>query len=135
MHTVNNPKIILIEDDVFLRDLYKEILQDAGYTILVAGDGEEGVRLSKSNPDAKLILLDILLPKLHGIDVLKQLKSDMVTKHLPVVVFTNLTQDAITKEALRLGAFAYLVKVRYTPQQVVEKINELIQFHEKQDKQ
>lgn len=127
---MNNPKIILIEDDLFLQDLYKEIFHDAGYTVLVAGDGEAGLQLSKENNDAKLILLDILLPKVHGIDVLKQLKADTMTKHLPVVVFTNLTQDAITKEALRLGAFAYLVKVRYTPEQVVEKIKEFITFHE-----
>ena len=128
---MTNPKIILIEDDLFLRDLYQEILQDAGFTVVAARDGEEGLQFAKAHQDAKLILLDIFLPKMHGIEVLRNLKADMTTKHLPVIVFTNLTQDSVTKEALRLGAFAYLVKVRYTPEQIVEKVKELIKFHDK----
>ena len=66
---------------------------------------------------------------MHGIDVLKNLKADSATQNMPVVVLTNLTEETVVQEALHLGAAGYLVKVRYTPQQVVEKVKEFIKFH------
>ncbi|HEX8931596.1 MAG TPA: response regulator [Patescibacteria group bacterium] len=119
-------KVLLVEDDMFLRDIYAEVLEKEGYVVLAADDGEAGIRLGKENADAKIMLLDIMLPKIHGIDVLKELKSDATTKNMTIVVLTNLTEESIMQEALHLGAAGYLVKVHYTPPQVVEKVNEFI---------
>lgn len=121
-------KILLVEDDLFLRDIYIEILRKEGFTVLTADDGEAGLKLGQDNVDAKLMLLDIMLPKMHGIDLLKKLKSDPKSAVLPVVMLTNLTEEHVIQEALNAGAAGYLVKVRYTPPQVVEKVKEFIHF-------
>jgi DNA-binding response OmpR family regulator len=123
-------KVLLVEDDLFIRELYVEVLQKEGFTVLTADDGEAGLALGKANPDAAIMLLDIMLPKMHGIDILKNLKSDAATKILPVLILTNLTEENVVQEALHLGAVGYLVKVRFTPPQVVEKVKEFIKFHE-----
>ena len=125
-------KILLVEDDLFLRDIYTRVLKVEGFNVLTASDGEEGLYLIKKNPDAKLLLLDIMLPKMHGIEVLKAIKADPTTQKLPVVMLTNLTEENVVQEALRLGAFSYLVKVRFTPQQVVEKVKEFLDQFEQQ---
>lgn len=122
-------KVLLVEDDIFLRDIYVDILSREGFTILTADDGEQGVQLGKDNPDAKIMLLDIMLPKMHGIDVLKHLKSDSKTAALPIVMLTNLTEEHVIQEALNAGAAGYLVKVKYTPPQVLDKVKEFIRFH------
>ena len=121
-------KILLVEDDLFLRDLYVEVLKGEGFTVLTADDGEEGLRLGQNHPDANIMLLDIMLPKMHGIDVLKKLKEDPKTSVLPVVMLTNLTEESVVQESLRLGAVGYLVKVKYTPPQVVDKVRDFINF-------
>ena len=117
-------KILLIEDDLFLHSLYRDTLTSAGYNVLSARDGEEGLKLVRDNLDGDLILLDLMLPKMNGIDVLKALKADEATKVLPVIVLTNLSEDDIIKEALKLGANAYLVKVDYTPQEVIDMVGQ-----------
>ena len=122
-------KILLVEDDLFLRDLYVEVLKGEGFTVFTADDGEEGLRLGQDHPDASIMLLDIMLPKMHGIDILKKLKEDPKTAILPIVMLTNLTEESVVQESLRLGAVGYLVKVRYTPTQVVEKVKDFINFH------
>lgn len=122
-------KILLVEDDLFLREIYVDILSREGFSVLTADDGEQGLQLGKDNPDAKLMLLDIMLPKVHGIDILKKLKSDSKTSSLPIVMLTNLTEEHVIQEALNAGAAGYLVKVKYTPPQVVDKVKEFIKFH------
>jgi DNA-binding response OmpR family regulator len=119
-------KILLVEDDLFLRDMYVQVLKSQGFTVLTADDGEAGLSLGQNNTDAKLMLLDIMLPKLHGIEVLKQLKANPATKNLPVAMLTNLTEENVMKEALSLGAVAYLIKVRFTPPEIINKVKELI---------
>lgn len=126
---MDGKKILLVEDDLFIRDIYADVLKAEGFTVLTADDGELGLRLGQDNPDASLMLLDIMLPKMHGIDILKQLKADERTKALPIVILTNLTEETVVHEALRLGAVGYLVKVKYTPPQVVEKVKDFINFH------
>lgn len=123
-------KILLVEDDIFLRDIYVEILSQEGFTVLTADDGEVGLKLGQDNPDAKLMLLDIMLPKMHGIDLLKRLKSDPKSAGLPVVMLSNLTDTHVIQEALKAGAAGFLVKVKYTPPQVLEKVKEFIKFHQ-----
>lgn len=123
---MKSEKILLIEDDPFLHDLYRDTLTMADYSVLSAKDGEEGLNLIKNNTDANLILLDMMLPKLNGIDILKKIKKDETTKNISVIVLTNLSEGEIIKEALKLGANAYLIKVDYTPQQVIDMVRQYI---------
>ena len=124
-------KILLIEDDLFLRDIYIEILQKEGFTVLTADDGETGLKLGQDHPDAKLMLLDIMLPKIHGIDLLKTFKKDPKCAGIPIVILSNLTEERVIEEAMKAGAAGFLVKVKYTPPQVLEKVKEFIKFHQR----
>jgi CheY-like chemotaxis protein len=105
---VNDMQILLIEDSKFQRIANGRALVKAGYSVIHAGDGDEGLRIAReSMPD--LILLDMMLPKLSGLDVLRALKADVLVKHIPVVVLSGLGQ-ANEAKLLKEGAAAFLVK-------------------------
>src|SRR5258708_34861815 len=112
--------ILLIEDDLFIRELYQRTLTKEGYTVLTAGDGEQGIQLVSQHPD--LILLDLMLPKKNGIDVLKEIKADPETAIIPVIILTNLGDQSMVNELKTLGAVGYIVKAQFTPPQIVEHI-------------
>lgn len=126
MGNVGREKIILTEDDPFLHKLYKDALTIAGYNVISAMDGEEGLNAIRSNTDASLVLLDLMMPKLGGIDVLKELKKDTMTKDISIIVLTNLKEDAVIQDALKLGASAFLVKADYTPAQITDTVRQYI---------
>lgn len=125
---MEDQKILLIEDDIFLHNLYKDTLNFAGYKVLSAKDGEEGLELIKNNPDASLVLLDLMLPKLNGIDVLKAVKADERVKNLSIIVLTNLSESDIIDRALKMGANAYLVKVNFTPKEITDTVRQYIEL-------
>jgi CheY-like chemotaxis protein len=101
-------KILLIEDSKFQRVANGRALVKAGYEVVYAGDGEEGLRSARENvPD--LVLLDMMLPKVSGVDVLRALKGDALVKHIPVVVLSGLGQ-ANEAKLLKEGAAAFLMK-------------------------
>jgi DNA-binding response OmpR family regulator len=101
-------KILLIEDSKFQRISNERALVKAGYSVIQAGDGEEGLRVARKDiPD--LILLDMMLPKVSGLDVLRALKSDVLVKHIPVIVLSGLGQGNETK-LLKEGAAAFFMK-------------------------
>ena len=113
--------ILFIEDESALQKTFGDTLSREGYEMISALDGETGLRLAKSKkPD--LILLDLILPKIHGFDVLKELKNDAGTKDIPIIVFTNLESMEDVDKAIELGAKAYLVKAEYNLEEVLEKI-------------
>jgi len=114
-------KILLIEDESSLQKTFREVLEREGFEIMSALDGEIGIRLAKEKkPD--LVLLDLVIPKINGLEVLKALKEDAQTKTIPVIVLTNLEGVDIVDKALELGATTYLVKSVYTLEEIVEKI-------------
>lgn len=114
-------KILIVEDDKSLREMYQLRLSINGYDVIEAGDGEEGLDVAiKEKPD--LILLDIMMPKMSGMDVLDILKSTPETKDIPVIVLTALTEEHVKSKGLVYGAEDYLVKSQTMPGQVVEKI-------------
>jgi len=115
-------KILLVEDDQFLRDLYFELLTDEGYEVNACADGEDGYNHAVDG-GYNLILLDIMLPKMDGLQVLKNLrdKNDL-EKNGPVVLLTNLGQDNIVKQGFELGATGYLIKSSMTPDQVLHEV-------------
>lgn len=121
---MDTKKILLIEDDYFINQLYMRILKQAGYEMVLASDGAEGVKLVDNSYD--LILLDIMLPKMNGINVLKKLKENPNTKKIPVILLTNLGQESVIKAAFTIGAQGYLMKMSMTPYEMVEKIKPFI---------
>lgn len=118
-------KIVLCEDDQFISNMYVTKLQLSGFEIHHAEDGEVGVTMIKEvKPD--LILLDILMPKKSGFEVLEEIKADPTTKDIPVILLTNLSQKEDVDRGLQLGAKDYLIKAHFTPREVVEKINKVL---------
>lgn len=114
-------KILFIEDESALHKAVGEILNQEGYEMISALDGEAGLKLAKTkNPD--LILLDLILPKIHGFEVLKILKEDKKTKNIPVIVLTNLEGIQDVEKAIKMGATTYLVKSNYSLEEVAEKV-------------
>jgi len=118
-------KILFIEDESALQKTFGEILSQEGFKMISALDGETGLNLAKKEkPD--LILLDLILPKLHGFEVLKRLKGDPETKEIPIIVLTNLEEIADVEKAIELGATTYLVKANYSLEEVVQKIKKAL---------
>ncbi|MFH1598479.1 MAG: response regulator [Patescibacteria group bacterium] len=118
-------KILLIEDEKMLAEMYRTKFAKEGYKIDLAFDGDEGIRAAKAEkPD--IILLDIILPKLDGFLVLKELKDDPVTKNIPVVLLSNLGQDEDIKKGKSLGANDYFVKANHTPAEIVDKVRSVL---------
>ena len=118
-------KILFIEDESALQKTLGEILKQEGYEVTPALNGEVGLRMAKDKkPD--LILLDLILPKIHGIEVLKKLKEDKETKEIPVIVLTNLGEIKDVEKAIELGATTYLVKAEYSLEEVAEKIRKTL---------
>ena len=117
--------ILFIEDESALQKTFGEILKQEGYEMISALDGEIGLRLAETKkPD--LILLDLILPKIHGFEVLKKLKQAEGTKQIPVIVLTNLEGMRDVDMALEIGATTYLVKAQYSLEEVVEKIKKAL---------
>ena len=113
--------ILLVEDDEFLAELYATKLSLEGYEVIAAVDGKRGLKLAQEKHPT-LILLDIILPKLDGFEVLTELKQSDATKDIPVILLTNLSQREEVQRGLRLGAADYLIKAHFMPSEVVKKI-------------
>lgn len=115
--------ILLVEDDEFLAELYATKLNLEGFEVTLAVDGEKGLKAVKDQkPD--LILLDIILPKMDGFEVLKTIKADKALKNIPIILLTNLSQKDEVKRGLDLGANDYLIKAHFMPSEVVKKIKQ-----------
>lgn len=120
-----NHTLLLIEDDITLRDLYTARFSIDGFTIEVATDGEAGLaKAQEIIPD--VILLDLRIPKLSGFEVLRQLKQDDKTKQIPVIILTALSGDEDKDQVMKLGAAAFLTKSETVPKQVLEEINKVL---------
>jgi twitching motility two-component system response regulator PilH len=102
-------RILLVEDDRFLRKAATVMLRKLGHTVIAAEDGEEALRLARAELP-ELILLDLIMPKIQGFEVLRTLKADPTTSGIPVIVMSNLSQDTDKQSTLNAGAIAYLVK-------------------------
>jgi len=114
-------KILMIEDDKFLRDLAVKKISQAGYQVALAVDGSEALAVAAKVRPA-LILLDIILPGMDGFEVLRNLKADPRFKDTPVILLSNLGQESDIERGMNLGATEYLVKAHYTLDEIVEKI-------------
>jgi len=118
-------KILMIEDDIFLRKVYRDKFESEGFIFIEATNGEEGTnKVLSENPD--LLILDLILPKRNGFDVLEDLKTRPETKHIPVIVLSNLGQEVDVQSALKLGADDYLIKTEVSLSGVVEKVKKFL---------
>lgn len=117
--------ILLVEDDVFVSDIYQTKLGQVGFDVVSAENGMEAIkRLEEKTPD--LILLDIVMPYMDGMEVLKKLKENEKWKNIPVILLTNLSEKEKVEEGVRMGASDYLIKSHFTPSDVVTKIKALL---------
>ena len=118
-------KILLVEDDVFVSDVYQTKLKQEGFDVISAENGTEAMKkLETAVPD--VILLDIIMPYMDGKEVLTRLKESEKWKNIPVIILTNLSQRDDVEEVLQKGADDYLIKSHFTPSEVVEKIKAVL---------
>ena len=123
---MNTPaRILLVEDDRILRKAGEVTLTKRGYVVVLAVDGEEAlVKAREHKPD--LILLDVIMPKLDGFEVLTRLKDDPATRDIPVIMLSNLSEASDIRKAADRGARAYLVKSSIRPEQLAERVAETL---------
>jgi DNA-binding response OmpR family regulator len=118
-------KILFVEDEPALQKTLGDFLKSAGFSVLQAFDGVTGLEMAKKEKPA-LVLLDLIMPKKNGFDVLSELKGDPATAGIPVIILTNLESAEDIDRALEAGAVAYLVKTNYRLEEVLEKIKNLL---------
>lgn len=118
-------RVLLVEDEEFIRDLFKRQLDLSGFATDAFANGQDGLAaISKNAYD--LVLLDIMLPDINGLQILQNIRQNPATKGVAVVLLTNLGQDAVIKQGFELGADGYLVKAAYTPDQIVQEVKNIM---------
>jgi two-component system, OmpR family, alkaline phosphatase synthesis response regulator PhoP len=122
-------RVLLVEDDKFLRRACEASLRQRGFSVTSATDGEEGLRLAREAPHPEVVLLDLLMPKMPGVDVLRALKADAATRAIPVVILSNSSRDEDRREALRLGAAGYYVKANLSLKELAAQVELLVKDH------
>lgn len=128
MGEILGKKVLLVEDDVFVSDVYSTRLSKEGYQVFLMNNGRDAVGwLEENTPD--IVLLDIMMPYMDGIEVLKELRQKDSCKEVPVIMLTNLSEKENIREALSLGANDYLIKSHFTPSEIVTKVNVFFEPH------
>ena len=124
--------ILIVEDDPLMSRMYQKIFTFEKYEVKTAVDGVDGLEKAREIKPM-LILLDVMMPKMNGIQVLEKLKSDPETKMIPVIMLTNLAGEKDAESALMKGAIKYIVKSEHDPKQVVAMVKEIIAAHSRDD--
>lgn len=125
-------KVLIIEDDPLMSRMYQKIFTFEKYDVVMAADGQAGLDLARTEKPT-LILLDVMMPKMNGFQVLEKLKSDPETKAIPVVMLTNLAGEQDAETALAKGAVKYIVKSEYEPKQVSDMVKEILAGYTRND--
>lgn len=113
--------IIVVEDDSNLANIYKQKLTAGGHTVTIVSDAEAVKQIIAVKPN--LVLLDILMPNVSGLDILREIKADADASNIPVILLTNVAEDASIAKGLELGAYGYLLKSETTPDLVLARVN------------
>ena len=125
-------KVLIIEDDPLMSRMYQKIFTFQKYEVEVAGDGEEGLaKVVATQPT--IILLDVMMPKMNGLQVLEKLKADPATKGIPVIMLTNLAGQQDAETALLKGAVKYIVKSEHEPKEVADMVEQIIAGYTRND--
>jgi DNA-binding response OmpR family regulator len=120
------PRVLLVEDDKFLRRACEASLRQRGFEVITASDGEEGLRLATTSPYPDVILLDLLMPKVHGIEVLRGVKEEPATAHIPVLILSSSSREEDKTHALRLGAAGYHVKANLSLKELAAEVDQIV---------
>lgn len=125
-------KILLAEDDIQLIDMYEKKFELEGFEVVVAEDGEKTLKvINEEKNKLDVILLDIMMPNLNGIEVLKRVRENPETKDIMIIILTNLDNESTIEEVYRYGVTEFMVKAELTPMQVVDKVKELLRIYKK----
>jgi CheY-like chemotaxis protein len=124
--TASAARVLVVEDDRFLRRACEASLRQRGLDVITAADGEEGLSLARSEHPA-LVLLDLLMPKMSGLEVLRAMKADDATRGIPVLVLSNSSRQQDVDEIMRLGAIGYLVKADLSLQALGDRVIRILQ--------
>ncbi len=117
----NSKKVLIVEDDIHVSKVFQVQVEKAGFLSVVADDGEEALKIiNAEKPD--LVILDLMIPKKDGFEVLEEVRKNPVFEKVPIVIISNLGQDTDKARALGLGATEYLVKIDYSIQEIINKI-------------
>lgn len=118
-------KILIVEDDPLISRMYEKIFTFEKYEVEMAADGEEGLTKIRSTKPT-LVLLDVMMPKMNGLEVLEKVKADPETKNIPVVILTNLAGQKDAETALAKGAVKYIIKSQQEPKQIADMVKEIL---------
>lgn len=118
-------KVLIVEDDPLMSRMYQKIFTFEGYEVVMAADGEDGLEKAKKETPT-IILLDVMMPKMNGLEMLEKIKLDPASKSIPVIMLTNLAGEKDAETALSKGAVKYIVKSEYEPKQVVDMVKEIL---------
>lgn len=118
--------LLLIEDDPMMLKMYQKAFNLEGFEVELAANGQDGLTKAKQQ-DLSLILLDVMMPKMDGFEVLAKLKLEPATKNIPVIILTNLAGQQDADRAISMGAVKYLVKSEYDPKEIVSIIKEVLE--------
>lgn len=119
--------IMIVEDDAFVVDIYRKKLREEGFEIAVASDGAEALeKLQAESAKPDLILLDIIMPQMNGLDLMKKMKADEKLNKIPIILLTNVSQKEDVDTGLELGAKDYLIKSHFTPGEVLSKVKSVL---------
>jgi CheY-like chemotaxis protein len=125
-------KVLIVEDDPLMSRMYQKIFTFEGYEVEMAGDGQEGLDKARSVKPT-LMLLDVMMPKLNGLQVLEKLKADPETKGIPVIMLTNLAGEQDAEAALSKGAIKYIIKSEHEPKEVSDLVGEVLKGYTRND--
>lgn len=124
--------LLIVEDDPLMSRMYQKIFSFEKYDVATASNGEEGLeKVRELKPT--VILLDVMMPKMNGLQVLEKIKTDPEIKHIPVIMLTNLAGEKDAETALMKGAVKYIVKSEHDPKQIVAMVKEIIAAHSRDD--
>jgi CheY-like chemotaxis protein len=127
-------KVLLVEDDQLIQRMYQKIFSFEKFDVEMAGDGEEGLEKARTmSPKPTVILLDVMMPKMNGMQVLEKLKADPELKAIPVIMLSNLAGENDIETALSKGAVKYIIKSEYDPKQVADMVKEVVAGYTRDD--
>lgn len=119
-------KLLIIEDDPYVQEIYGRVFSQQNYTVVTAFNGSEGIEKARQEKP-NLVLLDIMIPKMNGFEVLEKLKHDDQTRAIPVIMLTNLGEEQHVKKAVALGADGFMVKANFSLDQLAAEVNKKLQ--------
>ena len=121
----NGKKVLIVDDDSFILDMYALKFREEGFELVVASDGKQALdAIAQEKPD--IMLLDVIMPLSDGFEVLEKVKADPKVKNVPVILLTNLGQKEDIDKGLKLGAVDYIIKAHFTPSEVVQKVKQYL---------